>query len=150
MKKYMLSVLATILLIGAVGLAGATSFNLSYSWPIFNDLKFGSEPTIPVTPMASTFDLLAMNTSGTADVFRRAAGGESSAILEGSPVDISFSYGGIISSEKSDKLILRRILRRNYPRNGEPAVPVPEPATILMAGIGMILLAHAAREKNKP
>jgi hypothetical protein len=133
-----------------IGLAGATSFNLSYRWSIFNDLKFASEPTNPVTPMAGTFDLLAMNTSGPVDVFRRAAGWESSAILEGSPVDISFSYGGIISSEKNDKLILQRIIQRNYPRNEEPAVPVPEPATILMTGIGMVVFAYAARKKNKP
>lgn len=149
-KKYMLSTLTTILLIGAVGLAGATSFDLSLRWLDIIGLKFGSKQTNPVTPMASTFDLLAMNTSGTVDVFRRAARRESGAILGGSPVDSSFSYGGILSSEKNDRLILQRILRRNYPRNGEHAAPVPEPAIILMVGIGMVGVAHAARKKNKP
>jgi hypothetical protein len=148
-KKFMFSALATILLIGAVGLAGATSFNLSDNWSIFSGLKFGSEPTKPVTPMASTFDLFAMKTPGSVDVFGRAAGWESGAISGGFPVDIPFSYGGIISSERNDRLILQRILRRNYPRNGEPATPVPEPATILMVGIGMIGIAHAARKKIK-
>ena len=133
MKKLIVLLFSMFLLLGAVGSAGATSFTIGNVWSILDRINSGSEFSNLVTPSAITFDL---HPGGT---------------FERSFLNTSYGFGGIMSllNDIFDSRHRHKNVRKINKRK-PPITPVPEPATILMVGIGLIGLAQVARKKIKP
>ena len=112
MKKFIVFIFSIILLIGAVGFAGATSFTIGNIWSILDKINSGSEFSNLVTPSANTFDLRSGGTSGTDEVFANEDGRELGGSFGGSFLKTSHGYGGIISSVLNDIWIRNRDTKR--------------------------------------
>ena len=147
MKKIIFLMVATLLFIGLVGTAGAMNYTMSIRGPVFGGSYFSSQLYNPPKQLLGVSELLHQNSP------RTAAGRGWNNGFGMSFFDTSYVYRYIMPLRAYAGIGYQggrhNFFERHHPKESQPATPVPEPATIIMVGMGLVGLAHVAKKKIK-
>jgi hypothetical protein len=123
------------------------NYTMGIRGPVLGGFYFGSQFYNPPKHLVDVSELLYQNPP------RTAAGWGWNNGFGMSFFDTSYLYRYIMPWRAYSGIGFQRGLHnffeRRHPKESQPATPVPEPATIIMVGMGLVGLAHVAKKKIK-